>query len=108
MNDDNDEQCGGPNEGCMRPGCDECGGWDGRGEGREGGEMRSPKAYQVVLDENRTVTGREYGADKDGVLFSIVNGACVTHLALTHEAIDAMRGIAVKIKKTSKQKGGAE
>ena len=70
--------------------------------------MSVPKAYKVVLDENRTVMGREYGEDKDGVLFEIVNGACVTHLALTHEAIEAMLCIAVKIKKTSKQKGGAE
>jgi len=70
--------------------------------------MSAPKAFQVVLDENRTVMGREYGEDKDAVLFRIVNGACVTQLALTHEAIEAMLCIAVKIKKTSKQKGGAE
>jgi len=68
--------------------------------------MSAPKAFQVVLDENRTVMGREYGEDKDAVLFRIVNGACVTQLALTHEAIEAMLCIAVKIKKTSKQKGG--
>lgn len=63
------------------------------------------KAYEVVLDENRKVMGREYGEDKDGVLFRIVNGACVTQIALTHEALYAMLVIAVKIRKTSKQKG---
>jgi len=68
--------------------------------------MSALKAYKVVLDENRTVMGREYGEDNDAVLFEIVNGACVTHLALTHEAIGAMMCIAVKIKKTSKLKGG--
>ena len=64
--------------------------------------MSDPKAYQVVLDENRTVMGREYGEDKDAVLFEIVNGACVTHIVLTHEAIYAMLRIAVKIKKAAK------
>ena len=70
--------------------------------------MSAMKAYEVVLDENRKVMGREYGEAKDSVLFMIVNGACVTHIALTHEAIYAMMVIAVKIKKTSKQKGGAK
>ena len=70
--------------------------------------MSALKAYKVVLDENRTVFGREYGEDKDAVLFEIVNGACVTHIALTHEALKAMLVIAVKIKKTSKQNGGAK
>ena len=70
--------------------------------------MSATKAYQVVLDENRKVIGREYGENKDCVLFEIVNGACVTHIALTHEAIYAMLLIAVKIKETSKQKGGAK
>ena len=69
--------------------------------------MSALKAYKVVLDENRTIMGREL-RDKDAVLFEIVNGACLTRLALTHEAIEAMLCIAVKIKKTSKQKGGAE
>ena len=67
--------------------------------------MSAVKAYEVVLDENRKIMGREYGEHKDCVLFEIVNGACVTHLALTHEAIDAMMCIAVKIKK---QKCGAK
>ena len=49
--------------------------------------MSALKAYKVVIDENRTVMGRSYGEDKDGVLFRIVNGACVTQLALTHEAV---------------------
>ena len=70
--------------------------------------MSALKAWEVVLDENRKVMGREYGEHKDCVLFEIVNGACVTHIALTHEAIYAMLVIAVKIKKTSKQKGGAK
>ena len=70
--------------------------------------MNAPKAYKVVLDENRTVMGREYGEDKDAVLFEIVNGACVTHLALTYEAIDAMLCIAVKIKKSAKAGEGDE
>ena len=70
--------------------------------------MSTPNAYKVVLDENRTIMGRECVEHKDGVLFRIVNGSCVTQLALTHEAIDAMLVIAVKIKKTSKQKGGAK
>ena len=61
--------------------------------------MSAPKAYQVVIDENRKVMGREYGEDKDAVLFRIVNGACVTSLALTHEALYAMLVISVKIKK---------
>lgn len=60
--------------------------------------MSALKAYKVVIDENRTVMGREYGEDKDAVLYRIVNGACVTHIALTHEAIYAMLLIAVKIK----------
>ena len=68
--------------------------------------MSDPKAYKVVLDENRTVMGREYGKDKGAVLFRIVNGASVTSIALTHEALYAMLVIAVKIKKASKQKGG--
>ena len=66
--------------------------------------MSTPNAYKVVLDENRTIMGRECVEHKDGVLFRIVNGACVTQLALTHEAIEAMLCIAVKIKKTSNQK----
>ena len=70
--------------------------------------MSTPNAYKVVLDENRTVMGREYGDDGEAVLFRIVNGVCVTQLALTHEAIHAMLVIAVEIKKTSKQKGGAK
>ena len=68
--------------------------------------MSALKAYKVVLDENRTITGFECVEHKDGVLFRIVNGACVTNLALTHEAIEAMLCIAVKIKKTQKQKAG--
>ena len=72
--------------------------------------MSAPKAYKVVLDENRTVMGREYGEDKEAVLFRIVNGACVTQLALTHEAIEAMLCIAVKIKTTKRkaEKAGKE
>ena len=70
--------------------------------------MSAQKAWEVVIDENRTVIGLEYGEDKDAVLFRIVNGASVTSIALTHEAIYAMMVIAVKIKKTSKQKGGAK
>lgn len=69
--------------------------------------MSALKAYEVVLDENRKIMGREYGEDKDAVLFEIVNGACVTHIALTQEAIKAMLVIAVKLAKTSKQKCGA-
>ena len=63
------------------------------------------KAYEIRIDENRSVMGREL-RDKDAVLFRIVNGACVTQIALTHEAIEAMLCIAVEIKKASKTKGG--
>ena len=50
MNDENDEQCGGPNEACMRPGCEECGGWGGRGEGREGGGMKECECVNWCRD----------------------------------------------------------
>lgn len=70
--------------------------------------MSAPKAWEVVIDENRTVMGREYVGGKGGVIFRIVNGTCVTSIALTYEAIYAMLALAVKIKKTSKQKGGAK
>lgn len=68
--------------------------------------MSTPNAYKVVLDENRTIMGRECVEHKDGVLFRIVNGSCVTQLALTHEAMNAMMCIAVKIRKIQKQKYG--
>ncbi len=61
--------------------------------------MSALKAWEVVLDENRKVMGRDYGEEKDAILFRIVNGACVTSIALTHEALYAMLVIPVKIKK---------
>ena len=53
-----------------------------------------PMWYMVQLDDNRDVSGT---AHPGGILFKLRNGAVVSRMALTLEALVAMVGIAKKL-----------
>lgn len=69
-------------------------------------------AFKINIDENRSVMGKSHCG---GVLFQFANGAWVTRLALSYEAIAAMVKIAEAVKtvqehrrETAKARRGAK
>ena len=53
-----------------------------------------PMWYMVQLDDNRDVSG---AAHPGGILFELRNGAVVSRMVLTMEALGAMAAIARKL-----------
>lgn len=62
------------------------------------------KAFKVTIDDNRSIVGKAY---RGCVMFKLINGACVTQIALTYAAIKSMGQIAEAVKKAEENKKAA-